>query len=269
MGVSAPIWPSDPPAISAVNLLDGIGVPAALLGPDLRVTMINEAARLHAADRGAPGLRFIPGRTWSELCQEADAGADGAKLAALTSGLDQGGSSLDYAARRRGRFKAYRLSLRTMAGTLGQALAIQTDITRTAVTEQRLVDSERHLADIAELSSDWLWSTDSKLRFVELASPHDPRWRRVQPRLIGQDLDGLLAEAAAEIARRRPFRDVVATIPVEGEVHRIRFSGKPRFDTEGRFLGYVGLAARPAPIEWSDWNVSLGPALTPAVARPT
>ena len=241
MGVSAPIGPLEPLGLTAVNLLAAIDAPAALLGPDLKVVMINEAARLHACDRGAPGLRFVPGRAWAEICQEADAGAAGTKLEALPAGIDQGGISVDYTARRRGRFKAYHLSAKVMPGSLGQILIIQTDVTRLAVTEQRRMEAEQHLADLAELSADWLWSTDSDLRFVELAAPRHPFWRRVQPFFVGQNIGDCLA-VSADIARHRPFRDVVTEVTVEGKLHRVRFSGKPQFDIDGVFRGYVGHA---------------------------
>ncbi|MBM3547634.1 MAG: PAS domain S-box protein [Alphaproteobacteria bacterium] len=243
MGVSTAISAPEPLGFSAANMLDGIEAPAALLGADLKVIVINEAARLHASDRSAPGLRFLPGRSWRELCQEAEAVGVGVKLEALPVGIGEVRVSLDYTARRRSRFKAYRLSAKAMAGGLGQVLMVQTDLTRLAVTEQRLIEAEQHLADLAELSSDWLWSTDGELRFVELASPHGPLWRRVQPRLIGQSLDDLLGKVASEISRRRPFRDVVAEVKIKGKLHRIRFSGKPQFDTDGDFEGYVGLAS--------------------------
>jgi two-component system cell cycle sensor histidine kinase/response regulator CckA len=247
MGLPAAMHPVPAPGPSVSEWLDVLEAPAALLGADLTIVETNRAARAFAADLGAPGLRFVQGRKWADQCRQADAvGLAASDLEALLAGFGQGrGDSvvLDYVARRRGRFKTFHLTARTLPGASGRILVIQTDVTRLGVTEQRLQAAEQRLADIAELSSDWLWAVDDEFRFVEATAPTDPFWRRVQPGLIGRGFAETLGSIAPDLARHRPFRDIVAEIEIEGAIHRIRFSGKPVFDVNGGFQGYAGLAA--------------------------
>lgn len=245
MGASGTGSASSAFELTAQAMLDAIDHPAALLDSELRVVCVNEAAVAFAADDGVPGLRFVLGRKWTELCRAADAvDPASAALEDLVAG-DSGNAyaAIDYAARRRGRFKSFRVTVKPLAGSGGGLLVVQSDLTRHGVSERRLQEAEQHLEDIAEVSSDWLWGTDAELRFVELAAPRSPFWRRVQPRLIGQSLEEGLGIASTELARHRPFRDVLAAIEIDGKTRRIRFSGKPVFDTDGAFRGYVGVAA--------------------------
>ena len=255
MGLAAIMQPSSPDEPAAQDILDAIDLPAALLDSGHWVMRVNEAAKAFAADDGAPGLRLARGRKWADLCQEADAVYPAAsELGDLLAGIGGGraaSAAIEYAARRRGRFKAFRVSAKVLAGS-DLTLVIQSDLTRLGVTERRLQEAEQHLADIAELSSDWLWGTDEELRFVELTAPRNAFWRRVQPSLIGRSCEEILGRrespeagelGSADIAHRRPFRDCVAAIDVEGSPHHIRFSGRPAFDSDGAFQGYVGVAA--------------------------
>ncbi|MBL8691331.1 MAG: PAS-domain containing protein [Rhodospirillaceae bacterium] len=230
---------------SALDLLDALEAPAALLDDRRHVIAVNPAARI-AGDQPVPGLAFVPGRSWAELCKNSGAvGPMAADLEGLVAGLDPRatGSAVDYAVRVAGRLKAFRITARILPGGSNHVLVVQTDSTRFEAVEQRLREVERRQADLAELTADWLWTTDEDLRFVELAAPSDPFWRRVQPKLIGQCCVDLFEDAVETIARHRPFRDVIASITVDGTVHRLRFNGKPIFSTDGIFRGYLGIAA--------------------------
>lgn len=240
---------------AVLDMLDAIDFPAALLNSARRVVRVNVAAGAFAADDGVPGLRLVEGQYWADLCRNADVvGTAASELEDLIAGIGERrivSGAVEYAARRRGRFKAFRLTARALAGDNGRILVTQVDRTRLGVAERRLLEAEQRLSDIAELSSDWLWGTDEELRFVELAAPRDAFWRRVQPSLIGRSCAEILGgcesadiveTAAMAIAHQRPFRDCSIVIEVEGKLRRIRFRGKPVFDSNGVFFGYFGLA---------------------------
>ena len=228
---------------SALDVLEAIETPAAFIGPDGRVVAVNAAALAVSEDR-TPGLLFVEGRTWAELCQHSGAtGSIAADLEAVLQirGMPARSTAIDYAVRTAGRLKTYRLTARTL-GQSDHILVVQTDSTRLEAAEQRLKEAERRQADLAELSSDWVWTTDEELVFVELTASSDPLWRRVQPRLVGQSCAEKLAEVAELISRRRPFRDAPLEIAIDGRVRHLRFSGKPLFGADGGFHGYLGVA---------------------------
>ncbi len=256
MGVGTVIGTSPAIEAAAQDMLDAIDIPAALLDSARRVVRVNAAANAFAGDDSTPGLRLVEGQVWPDLCRASDAVGTGAsELEELVTGIGERrtvSGAVEYAAQRRGRFKAFRLTARALAGDGGWVLVIQIDRTRLGVAERRLLEAEQRLADISELSSDWIWGTDEELRFVELSAPRDAFWRRVQPSLIGRSCAEILGgctspdiveAGAAAIASRRPIRDCVTVIEVEGKPHRIRFRGKPLFDSNGSFRGYFGLAA--------------------------
>jgi PAS domain S-box-containing protein len=109
-------------------------------------------------------------------------------------------------------------------------------------------DAER-LADIIDLAADWVWETDS-----------DHRYTYVSPRLIehtGLPLEhwlnstrfDTLAKAhdreavephIQDITAHRPFRDLEYWIDRPTGLHCFQTSGKPKFDADGKFLGYRG-----------------------------
>ncbi len=228
---------------SALDVLDAIEAPAAFVSSDGHVAAVNAAALAAAGDR-TPGLRFVQGRTWAEICKSSGAvGPVAADLEALirAPGTPPKSVAIDYAVRTVGRLKAYRVTARMLGGS-DRILVVQTDSTRLEATEQRLSEAERRQADLADLTADWLWTTDEDLTFVELAASSDPFWRKVQPRLIGQCCAEVLGEVAERIERRRPFREASLQITVDGRVRHLRFNGKPVFGADGAFRGYLGVA---------------------------
>ena len=121
---------------TALDVLEAIEAPAAFIGPDGRVVAVNAAALAVSEDR-APGLLFIEGRTWAELCQHS--GASGPVAADLEDALQIRGTparstAIDYAVRTAGRLKTYRLTARTL-GDSDHILVVQTDSTRLEAAE--------------------------------------------------------------------------------------------------------------------------------------
>ncbi|MGH1481056.1 MAG: putative bifunctional diguanylate cyclase/phosphodiesterase [Geminicoccales bacterium] len=106
--------------------------------------------------------------------------------------------------------------------------------------------------DIAEIASDWVWETDSELRFAYISEKIEQTISVKVSDHLTKPISSLFAEQTDDnghsrlselTAHRQPFRDItchVATIE-ENETRIIRLSGKPFFDAKGVFLGYRGV----------------------------
>jgi PAS domain S-box-containing protein len=126
-----------------------------------------------------------------------------------------------------------------------------------------LLEEERHarearFRDIADMSADWIWETDSEDRFTYCTDRLMAVTGLPLSTFLGKrrrDLaepDGAAGASdqeayAAVFLSRRPFRDLEysfrADDPKTGAVQRFRFrvSGVPVFDQIGRFQGYRGI----------------------------
>lgn len=116
-----------------------------------------------------------------------------------------------------------------------------------------LLDSDRRLRALAELTSDWIWETDAGHRFtyVGLNSPVAPyratdaigrtRWQVFNG---DPDTDPLWAAHRADLDAHRPFRRFRCPyVTPDGKTRALSISGKPEFDAAGRFLGYQGIGS--------------------------
>jgi signal transduction histidine kinase/PAS domain-containing protein len=128
---------------------------------------------------------------------------------------------------------------------------------------RELRESQERMADVADASSDWFWESGPdhrytwfSLRGVDLGQELDVIALKGVSRQDSIDCERTAPEALAahleDLANHRPFRDFTywgrqPRTKDDGTdgcgVRLIRVSGKPRFDGEGRFLGYRGLAA--------------------------
>ncbi|UUX50644.1 response regulator [Nisaea acidiphila] len=111
---------------------------------------------------------------------------------------------------------------------------------------------QERLETFADVSNGWFWETDENhcftymSRSVERLVGRPPEWHYGKSRaeIGGQNLSPEVWKAHLEdLAARRPFEDLVfhRTLP-DGEIW-MRTSGKPRFGSEGQFLGYSGFAS--------------------------
>jgi PAS domain S-box-containing protein len=116
-----------------------------------------------------------------------------------------------------------------------------------------LRDSEQRFRDYAETASDWLWAADRENRFTffsEQSGAFGYDWGKP----IGKHRWDVAADFALEpgkwrehiaaVKRCEPFRDFVYKVQrTDGSLGFVSVSGKPVFDSEGRFSGYRGVAS--------------------------
>ena len=128
-------------------------------------------------------------------------------------------------------------------------LLIYRDITHHQRREQALRESETRLRDVARSTSDWFWEMDASLRFTWAsenysdqagfdASHHLGKTREE----IGAGLnqDPVWRQHLADLAAKRPFRDLEYCQNTPRGRRWVRISGTPIFDDTGRFRGYRG-----------------------------
>ncbi|HEX6722935.1 MAG TPA: ATP-binding protein [Burkholderiaceae bacterium] len=125
------------------------------------------------------------------------------------------------------------------------------DITVHKESFRRLQASEQRYAVLAGLSADWYWVTDAEHRFTE---PNDEQRRRLgslaevaQGRTRWELYPQALSEAQwrlhrADMDAGRPFHALeFQIVRGDGTAIWVSVSGAPRFDENGRFLGYHGV----------------------------
>ncbi len=122
---------------------------------------------------------------------------------------------------------------------------------REALAEALRAGEER-FRNFAEASSDWFWEQDAQLRFTYFSHSAYREPGRSTDDYIGKTrqevvLRGVTAEQwrqhQADLDARRPFRDFrYQRLGPDGTVRHLSVSGKPVFDSRGRFRGYAGNA---------------------------
>jgi len=114
-----------------------------------------------------------------------------------------------------------------------------------------LHQSERRLADFADVSSDWFWETDDQNRFSYF-SPRFEDVTSVPPEnLLGKTRRDVGAPGSdpeayaamlANMDDRLPFRNFEhSREKANGEIVYLSISGRPVFDEDGNFTGYRGI----------------------------
>ncbi|TMH40427.1 MAG: PAS domain S-box protein, partial [Betaproteobacteria bacterium] len=117
--------------------------------------------------------------------------------------------------------------------------------------EEVLRESEERFRNLTELSSDWYWEQDENFRFTMVSDNLHRRLGPVTQSVIGKarwELPTLNMTEADWAAHRallkahQPFRDLQwHRLDNAGKLQIASISGKPIFDSEGRFCGYRGI----------------------------
>lgn len=125
------------------------------------------------------------------------------------------------------------------------------DITERKNAHERLAASEQRWSLMAGLASDWYWETDAEHRMLPLTPALQRRFPDFAERIVGlprwdAHREGLSAaqwaEHRADLDAHRPFRSLQYEVDAgDGRFLWMSVSGIPRFDGQGRFLGYHGV----------------------------
>ncbi len=147
---------------------------------------------------------------------------------------------------RHGEFTGYRGTARIVTDTIQRESEL-------AEKSHELELAQERLLDFAAATSDWLWEQDPELRFTYFSKPFVPRAPDGTTGDIGRRLSELpgctaseadLAAQQALMVQHKPFRDFrLRQIGEDRLARTISFSGRPIFDTDGRFRGYRGTAS--------------------------
>ncbi len=125
------------------------------------------------------------------------------------------------------------------------------DISERKAAHDRLAASEQRWSLMAGLASDWYWETDPEHRVMPLAPEFRRRFPATVELLQGKTRweahrDALTPaeweEHRSDLDARRPFRGLQFEAEMgDGRLLWMSISGIPRFDGQGRFLGYHGV----------------------------
>ncbi|MBX3579700.1 MAG: PAS domain-containing protein [Rhizobiaceae bacterium] len=108
------------------------------------------------------------------------------------------------------------------------------------------------LWDLLEAAADWVWETDSQLRFSWVSDSYQTVTGVDASKVLGRFRFDFLKKVSkasrsgeahlADLQARRPFRDFVYELTDGNASCRwVSTSGYPRFDAAGTFLGYRGI----------------------------
>ena len=133
-----------------------------------------------------------------------------------------------------------------MGGNEGVAFVL--DLTERKRAENAMRESEERFRDYAETASDWLWEMgpDHKLTMLSPnafgSSPSARLGTAAWERALDLETEPAKWRAIrATMDSHEPFRDFVyLAAGYDGSPMYVRASGKPVFDTDGKFLGYRG-----------------------------
>ena len=132
-------------------------------------------------------------------------------------------------------------------GTVGTSR----DISARKVAERNMEDSERRFRLLAEMSSDWYWEQDRDFRFTGVfnRSDHVLDFRGMIGRCRWDTpIEDVTAEQwrahRATLDAHLPFHGFDYTsVQPNGTRHRFSISGKPVYDDNGEFSGYLGVGS--------------------------
>ena len=141
-----------------------------------------------------------------------------------------------------------------LLGALVLAYSFLRKLTRTLSEREAALEalalSETRFRDFAGASSDWFWESDAAQRLTWVSRRAGEGQESAPSPLLGRSLSNLECAPAEErwqgylddLRNRRPFRDLVCRMRLNGKARWMKLSGKPILDEAQQFLGYRGTA---------------------------
>jgi len=135
----------------------------------------------------------------------------------------------------------------------GCRVGIRTDITDRKRSEEAMQRSEQRFREFSEVASDWYWEMGPDLRFTYFSERVEEVVGVPAAFHIGKTREELAGEDATTEKWQRHFQDLKEHKPYRdfrydrlgpnGKLQYLSSSGKPIFDEDGEFLGYIGIGS--------------------------
>ena len=134
-------------------------------------------------------------------------------------------------------------------GAVVRIAGIVQDISGIRAMQQQLAASEAKFRELTNMSSDWVWETDSQHRISYLSDSVDAvlgTWARAAMGKRRWELAGDVAKVEWDLHRQmvdahKPFESFeYSRLDPEGHLFQLSVSGRPIFAQDGSFLGYRG-----------------------------
>ncbi len=141
-----------------------------------------------------------------------------------------------------------RLGTSERARPAGRSASAKKAEDRCAALERQLRETQERFQDLLAISSDWIWETDEGLRFsrfsgrlAESGVDPDALIGKLRTDIMDPSLpEDVRRRHVDDLAARRPFRDFSYQVTTSKGQRFFRVSGKPCFNSTGRFTGYRG-----------------------------
>jgi len=141
--------------------------------------------------------------------------------------------------------------LSNAAGEVRGYMAMAEDVNAMVRAERTIRESEERFRSLTELSNDWYWEQDEHYRNTYMSPRYSARNGMAMKSTLGQtrfETDNIWESEEVKREHRKvldahlPFRDLqLARGDVNGELHYMLISGRPVFDSGGKFTGYRGV----------------------------
>lgn len=135
------------------------------------------------------------------------------------------------------------------SGTIQKWYGTSTDIEATKRAEQRLRESEERFREMADTAPAMLWLTDTDNKRTFISRGWYEYTGQTEPDGLGDgwlaalhpdDRDRVRQEIDDASAKREPFAADYRLRRGDGEYRWVSATARPRFERDGRFLGYIG-----------------------------
>jgi len=112
--------------------------------------------------------------------------------------------------------------------------------------------AEARFADVADIATEWFWEQDAEMRLTYLSPrfeasvglPVDKALGRSAIALMNREPDPVIEEHVRKMQAHEPFENFIYQSKARDDREIwLRTSGKPVFDDNGDFRGYIGTAA--------------------------